>query len=159
MIPIHTKRQWEAKFFRCDMQCWYCRIALTLKEAIKDHRVPLARGGSDAISNIVPACLECSRFKGNMTEPEFQAKHKAFSTNLTKFAHCPPSNYEIPSQVEKLADEDSRERVILPSGVRTIVVWSLRESQQERHLEQGIKKLAVKKAIPLQSLHRSKETA
>jgi len=39
-----------------------------------DHRTPLARGGSNAIDNILPACAPCNLRKSRMTEPEFRAR-------------------------------------------------------------------------------------
>ena len=78
----HTQKQWEGKFFRCQACCWYCRVPLVLVAdgmtlgATKDHLVPISRGGSDAISNIVPACIDCNRLKGSLTEYEFQKQRK-----------------------------------------------------------------------------------
>jgi hypothetical protein len=85
---LHSERQWQAKFFRCGMRCVYCLKPLSLiavasgvhvEIATKDHAIPTSRGGSDAIDNILPACFECNRRKGNMTEKEFRAAiHTAF---------------------------------------------------------------------------------
>ena len=85
----HTQRQWEGKFFRCQMMCWYCRVPLTLKEATKDHLTPLSRGGQDLISNIVPACIECNRLKGAHTEEEFRAE-RAHLLTISRFSKAMP---------------------------------------------------------------------
>ncbi len=37
-----------------------------------DHRIPLSRGGSNLIDNILPACRRCNRRKHRMTEDEFR---------------------------------------------------------------------------------------
>lgn len=75
----HTQRQWEGKFFRCGMRCQYCYKPLTLEEAEKEHLTPRARGGSDTIDNIVPACKDCNQRKGTMTDKEFRTTFsKAF---------------------------------------------------------------------------------
>jgi 5-methylcytosine-specific restriction endonuclease McrA len=73
----HSKRQWQGKFFKCGMRCHYCHVPLVLEEAEKDHLTPISRGGGDSIDNIVPACGECNRRKGPMTEAEYR---KAFLT-------------------------------------------------------------------------------
>jgi 5-methylcytosine-specific restriction endonuclease McrA len=39
-----------------------------------DHRVPLARGGTNFIDNILPACRRCNAEKHTMTEEEFRAR-------------------------------------------------------------------------------------
>ena len=39
-----------------------------------DHRVPLARGGTNFIANILPACRRCNAEKHTMTEDEFRAR-------------------------------------------------------------------------------------
>ena len=39
-----------------------------------DHRTPLARGGSNRIENILPACRRCNARKHLLTEDEFRAR-------------------------------------------------------------------------------------
>jgi 5-methylcytosine-specific restriction endonuclease McrA len=39
-----------------------------------DHRVPLAWGGTNEITNILPACARCNLRKHLMTEEEFRAR-------------------------------------------------------------------------------------
>lgn len=75
----HTQRQWEGKFFRCGMRCYFCLVPLTLAEAHKEHLTPQSRGGADTIDNLVPSCANCNQRKGTLTEPEFRAAFsKAF---------------------------------------------------------------------------------
>lgn len=96
----HTNRQWQGKFFKCGMRCWYCFKALSLlpgemtEIATKDHLIPISRGGSDLIDNIAPACFACNRKKGDMTEAEFrQALSTAFDTVCKG---VPTANSEMP---------------------------------------------------------------
>ena len=39
-----------------------------------DHRLPLTRGGTNFIENILPACRNCNAQKHTMTEEEFRAR-------------------------------------------------------------------------------------
>jgi len=39
-----------------------------------DHRIPLSRGGSNFIDNIVPACRPCNLRKHTLTEAQFRAR-------------------------------------------------------------------------------------
>jgi len=39
-----------------------------------DHRIPLSRGGTNSIDNVLPACSRCNREKGQLTEAEFRAR-------------------------------------------------------------------------------------
>lgn len=65
---------WTADDFnaKCDEyggRCAYCGErpdSLTV-----DHVVPFARGGTNEIDNIVPACSPCNRLKGTQTAVEF----------------------------------------------------------------------------------------
>ena len=36
-----------------------------------DHSVPQSLGGTDYLSNLWPACIECNRNKGTMTGPQY----------------------------------------------------------------------------------------
>lgn len=51
-------------------RCYYCGKGG--KKLHKEHRVPLARGGVNDISNIVPSCEPCNRRKGTLTDDQFQ---------------------------------------------------------------------------------------
>src|SRR3546814_13360528 len=43
-------------------KCWYCGTKLTAYHV--DHRIPLARGGSNGPANLVIACPACNLSKG-----------------------------------------------------------------------------------------------
>lgn len=102
----HTTRQWTAKFFRCGMRCWYCYKPLSLlpgdgiQVATKDHQIPISRGGSDRIENIVPACFECNRYKGDMTEEEFRKIFRTAFTVLCSDVGYPGKNMSLTARDE-----------------------------------------------------------
>ncbi|MBM3540018.1 MAG: HNH endonuclease [Alphaproteobacteria bacterium] len=63
----------------CDRQdgtCHYCASEITFyrKKATSleiDHRIPVSRGGSDHLDNLVAVCKPCNSLKRNMTDDEF----------------------------------------------------------------------------------------
>jgi len=65
-----TSGEWLALLARHDGSCAYCGSKILIEI---DHRIPLTRGGSNLIDNILPACRRCNRRKGTMTEVEFRA--------------------------------------------------------------------------------------
>jgi len=70
-LGSHTAKEWFEKVELFGGCCAYCgRSDLPLT---RDHRSPLARGGTNYISNIVPACLPCNTRKHDRTETEFLA--------------------------------------------------------------------------------------
>lgn len=83
----HTEREWLDHVTAVGGKCEYCGIqtgdifkapggGLTTrspKKRVKDHRTPLAAGGSDGIENIACACHRCNGLKGVMDEPTFRA--------------------------------------------------------------------------------------
>lgn len=64
----HTVAERLIKFQEYGNCCAYCRLPKPLTE---DHDIPLARGGTDDISNIVPACQSCNSKKNTKTAVEF----------------------------------------------------------------------------------------
>lgn len=64
----HTLTEWHDKIELHVGCCIYCGLQKPLE---RDHNVPLSRGGSDDISNILPACGTCNRRKGTRTAQEF----------------------------------------------------------------------------------------
>jgi 5-methylcytosine-specific restriction endonuclease McrA len=64
-----TQDEWLALVAAHWNACAYCGrfVQLTV-----DHRVPLARGGSNWIWNLLPACGRCNRRKSSRTEREYR---------------------------------------------------------------------------------------
>jgi 5-methylcytosine-specific restriction endonuclease McrA len=63
----HSEVEWIAKLAEFGGRCAYCDA---VAEA-KDHVVPLRRGGTDDIDNIVPACHPCNSSKHTQTLAEW----------------------------------------------------------------------------------------
>ena len=57
----HTAQQWLEKRRAYDRRCAYC--SQQVKRPTKDHVIPLSRGGTNDIDNIVPACKYCNARK------------------------------------------------------------------------------------------------
>lgn len=69
-IGTHTPGEWYAKVRTYNGLCHYCkRPCAHIRH--KDHVVPISRGGSDAIDNLVPACADCNLAKSTATGEEF----------------------------------------------------------------------------------------
>jgi len=58
----YTSQEIEAQYKRQKSKCYYCHKKM-IKSHI-EHVVPVTRGGSNDISNIVLACPTCNRSKG-----------------------------------------------------------------------------------------------
>lgn len=67
----HDSELFKQKLEYHGYRCYYCGKELTIDTATEDHRIPLSRGGTDWISNIVPACGSCNSSKGPKTETEY----------------------------------------------------------------------------------------
>lgn len=57
---------------RDDYQCQYCGDHFAPAALTFDHVMPRSRGGETSWLNIVTACQECNRFKGDRTPAEAQ---------------------------------------------------------------------------------------
>ena len=68
-------------------ECAYCGVDLRYDPEIAeyipyqpwhvDHCIPLSRGGTDTLDNLLPSCAECNRRKGARTIEEFREhEHK-----------------------------------------------------------------------------------
>ena len=69
--PSFTAGEWLALVEAYQARCAYCGSSGPLQA---DHRTPLARGGSNSIENILPACGTCNARKHVLTEEEFRAR-------------------------------------------------------------------------------------
>jgi 5-methylcytosine-specific restriction endonuclease McrA len=57
-----TAQQWAAIKDTFHHRCAYC--GRKLKRLTQDHIIPLAKGGTHSMDNVVPACLPCNQKKG-----------------------------------------------------------------------------------------------
>lgn len=64
----HSLEQWMAKLVYYGGQCFYCGSD---QDITRDHAIPLSRGGTDWIANILPACRKCNASKHGDTYSEF----------------------------------------------------------------------------------------
>lgn len=75
----HTDKEWWALVRLAERRCYYCNIETVADldkkfhrlATQKDHLVPVSRGGSNAIENVVVSCRTCNQAKGTMTADEF----------------------------------------------------------------------------------------
>ncbi len=69
----HTAQELLKLFKEQKSRCYYCGKKLT--DWHQEHKIPLSRGGSDNISNIVISCPPCNWRKKDKTEEEFKTFH------------------------------------------------------------------------------------
>src|SRR5437899_2840801 len=69
--PSFTAAEWTALVETYGNRCAYDGAPGPLHA---DHRVPLARGGTNEIQNILPACARCNLRKHLMTEEEYRSR-------------------------------------------------------------------------------------
>jgi len=72
----YTAAEWRDLVVKYEGRCAYWNGEGPVHEGPlqMDHRIPLPRGGSNSIANILPACGRCNRRKHLLTEEEFRAR-------------------------------------------------------------------------------------
>ncbi len=66
-----TAARWREICEKTGHRCHYCDEQFKFNQLEREHAVPIARGGANNSSNIVPSCGPCNREKGTMTEDEY----------------------------------------------------------------------------------------
>jgi 5-methylcytosine-specific restriction endonuclease McrA len=67
----HTPEQIKEQYERQKGRCYYCRCKVAWNNHHVDHVVPLSRGGSNDISNLVIACQTCNLSKNSKLPHEW----------------------------------------------------------------------------------------
>jgi len=70
----YTREEWLQLLEAYRYRCAYCNRRITRKSASADHIVPLSRGGTNWIANIVPSCLSCNQRKNFLTAKQYLAR-------------------------------------------------------------------------------------
>jgi 5-methylcytosine-specific restriction endonuclease McrA len=58
-----TVNEWKTLLERFENRCAYCRKEF-INKLEPDHVIPISRGGTNSISNILPCCRSCNAKKG-----------------------------------------------------------------------------------------------
>ncbi len=82
-VGRYTVEEWRTKVDEFGGRCAYCSGG---GDMTMDHIIPISRGGTNWISNIVPACAWCNTSKGTKTAEEFLRTRRSGAT--------PPSSSE-----------------------------------------------------------------
>ena len=75
----HTRKEWRAKVAALPrvgphrVACFYCEEPVHVAYIEKDHYIPVSRGGSDGLDNLVATCRRCNRDKATLTGDEYLA--------------------------------------------------------------------------------------
>jgi hypothetical protein len=72
----HTFEQWLEVLRKQRHRCYYCGKLLNQSNRNREHKIPICRGGSDDISNVVAACRKCNEKKKDLTAEEFFEKQR-----------------------------------------------------------------------------------
>ena len=67
-----SKKMREQVYERYDGHCAYCGVEIEYKDMQVDHMVPLRKGGSNDIGNLLPACRSCNNYKHTLTVKQFR---------------------------------------------------------------------------------------
>lgn len=68
--PIPSRTRYEV-FERDGYTCQYCGAKAPSVELHVDHIVPVSKGGTNDLSNLVTACAECNLGKSNLETTKF----------------------------------------------------------------------------------------
>lgn len=76
VVGGHSFLEWIELLKKHDNKCFYCGVRMTKKigdkQRTRDHIVPISKGGTDNIENIVPACRSCNSSKGTKAVEEWK---------------------------------------------------------------------------------------
>jgi 5-methylcytosine-specific restriction endonuclease McrA len=72
-----TPQEWQDRLIEFNYHCAYCLQKIE-GAPHREHMMPLSRGGSNFIENIVPSCATCNRKKHDKTLLEFAREATAF---------------------------------------------------------------------------------
>jgi HNH endonuclease len=81
--------------------CWYCGSTFPGRR-VREHKIPLRKGGSDSPPNVVPACCPCNSLKGDRTHEEWRLELAAKRGALFLFYGeketivIPPNYWKLP---------------------------------------------------------------
>lgn len=75
------KRQQKEKVHeRCRNKCFYCGLSLRAGISTVDHIIPIIRGGTNQMTNLVASCSNCNLEKSEMSLGEYRLYRSLMQT-------------------------------------------------------------------------------
>ncbi|SRR6266576_2494166 len=65
---------WAQRVAFYGFSCRYCKTLLTTSTLVREHGIPISRGGLDIPANWFPSCARCNKRKGSLTFIEYMLK-------------------------------------------------------------------------------------
>jgi hypothetical protein len=87
-----TDRDWRRLLERYQHRCAYCLVPSDT--LTRDHIVPLARGGSHGVGNLLPVCARCNGSKNALFLTEWRAGRRFGSPKFPK-RNGPPAHRQL----------------------------------------------------------------
>ncbi len=80
-------------FEKTSGRCYYCGKQLVFKNRVRglrgswhvDHKIPVSRGGTNHVRNLVPACIDCNSDKSDLTASEYFSLYEEEEQGLSWF--------------------------------------------------------------------------
>jgi len=98
-----SKKEKELLYTHQKGRCMCCGIKLEIEHMHSDHKIPIARNGSNELSNKQLLCGPCNTRKGKLTDGEFRKRYP-FLLPTTQ-AKTPPTK-AIPQSMFKERDAE-----------------------------------------------------
>jgi uncharacterized protein YdaU (DUF1376 family) len=133
-LGSHSIEEWIALRETCGSRCVKCG-AEGDDILVRDHIVPVYKGGSDTIDNIQPLCKACNLSKGAEVKdyrPPTWREHKTFAKALLRSNAMTVAQSNTPTELRS-KKEEVREEVTSPGAVTTpTTVVAQREKRAAR---------------------------
>ena len=106
-IP-NLKKMKEKLFLKQKGRCMYCGIKLDIRYFHVDHKMPVARDGSNSIGNLQLLCGPCNGRKGgSFSDGEFR---RAYKLTPSRQAKNPPPRQISQQRFDKITKERAAKR-------------------------------------------------
>ncbi|WP_150112456.1 DUF1376 domain-containing protein [Ferrovum myxofaciens] len=111
-IASHTSEEWLSLLDVCKSSCQKCG---STSDLVKDHILPVYKGGSDGIDNLQPLCRSCNAAKGPDETDYRPLKWKECLTERLSDAYLTPVPSPSPSPSSSLIHTHLNQNHLAPS--------------------------------------------
>jgi 5-methylcytosine-specific restriction endonuclease McrA len=101
LVPQHqiiTKDNWQLIREHWDCKCAYCKAN---ESTTIDHAKPISKNGTNALDNVIPACVECNKKKGSLSMLEWMGAEPIYAMHENGFIFISDFACEEVSAAEK----------------------------------------------------------
>lgn len=98
------------------LECYWCKAQLVRNSLTIDHLIPISKGGTNQMVNVVLSCVSCNRENKDVPSGRTRKVLRKWSSSSTTRPATPRSSSSSPAETETLSPSSAASKLLFSEG-------------------------------------------